>query len=50
MNSIEAYGFIPENRFLAMNDNREIGGDSRNLGLIPVGYITGRILVPGQTA
>ena len=43
---IERYGFVPEDKILVLNDNRETGLDSRTFGLVPKGYVLGKISIP----
>ncbi|MCK4714163.1 MAG: signal peptidase I [Candidatus Aenigmarchaeota archaeon] len=42
---LKRYGSIPQGSLFVLNDNREVGGDSRNLGFIPSDYVIGKVIV-----
>lgn len=43
---LERYGNrVPTGSVFALNDNREIGGDSRKLGFMPISRIMGRVIL-----
>jgi signal peptidase I len=43
---LERYGnIVPTGSVFALNDNREVGGDSRKLGFMPISRIMGKVLL-----
>ena len=41
---LERYGGVPSGTVFVLNDNRDVGGDSRDLGFIPSSYVVGKVL------